>query len=253
MTDGTEVFAPLADDYAKYRPGYPTEVLDELVRECGLARDWAIADIGSGTGNLARLFLKAGYGVAGVEPNREMREAGERLLAAYPSFLSLDGTAESIPLDALSVDLITVGQAIHWFDIDRARAEFRRILRPGQWVAVLWNDRYDSGPFSREYQEFVCSCATTSPSAIKAPSLETGIDRLFGSVTPHTVQFSHAQRFDLGGLLGRARSSGHIPQPGMQGHDELTAKLTELFARYEDSGVVEFAYLTPMYYGRLDG
>jgi SAM-dependent methyltransferase len=77
---GAEVFTPLAADYARYRPGYPPELLDEIVAVCGMQPTWRIADIGSGTGNLARLFLQAGYPVAGVEPNREMREAAECLL-----------------------------------------------------------------------------------------------------------------------------------------------------------------------------
>ena len=140
MTKGTEASAPLADDYARYRPGYPAAVVEELERVCGLTQDWVIADIGSGTGNSARPFLEAGFQVIGVEPNREMREAAERSLAAYPAFRSLGSPAESIPLDAQSVDLITIGQAFPWFDIDTTKAEFQRILRPGGWVALLWNE-----------------------------------------------------------------------------------------------------------------
>lgn len=252
MIKGTEVFAPLADDYARYRPGYPTEVLDELVRACELTSDWIIADIGSGTGNPARLFLEAGHQVIGVEPNREMREAGERLLAAYPCFHSLDGAAERIPLDALSVDLITVGQALHWFDADCARAEFQRILRPGGWVAVMWNDRRsDATAFTCDYDELTRYCAAKQPSPLATSSLATGLDRLFGAVTPNAVSFQHTQRFDLNGLLGRARSSGYVPQPGAPGHTELTAMLTDLFARHQHSGVVEFHYITRLYYGHL--
>lgn|GEM_PF-3592487 len=86
-------------------------MLNTLSRGCGLAHDWTIADIGSGTGNLARLFLDAGYCVIGVEPNREMREAGERLLADYLAFESIDGTAENIPFESGSVEMITVLKA----------------------------------------------------------------------------------------------------------------------------------------------
>ncbi len=142
---GSKVFTPLAEDYARYRPGYPAEVLDELARVCGLTPAWLVADIGSGTGNLARLLLAAGHRVVGVEPNREMREAGERLLADYPAFRSLEGNAKCIPLAARSVDLVAVGQALHWFDVAAARREFLRILRGGRWVAVLWNDRLQRG------------------------------------------------------------------------------------------------------------
>jgi SAM-dependent methyltransferase len=254
MSKGTECFTPLAEDYARYRPGYPTGVLDVLTRVCGLTPDWVVADIGSGTGNLARLFLANGNQVTGVEPNREMRELAEHLLAEYRGFRSLDGTAENIPLEASSVDLITVGQALHWFDVDRARAEFRRILRPGGWVAVLWNDqRSDVSAFAQEYGSIRRMYASAQPASDAAPSLDTGIDRFFGSVVPHEATFQHTKRFDLEGFLGRVRSSGFLPQPGASGHAELTALLTDLFVRHQCEGVVEFHYTAQLYLGHLDG
>ncbi|MHB9133562.1 MAG: class I SAM-dependent methyltransferase [Armatimonadota bacterium] len=251
MSKGIELFSPLAEDYARYRPGYPAEVLDELRRVCGLAPDWVVADIGSGTGNLARLFLTAGHQVVGVEPSREMREAGERLLAGYPNFRSIDGTAESIPLAAQSVDLITVGQALHWFDADVARTEFQRILRPGGWVAVLWNDRpSDFTAFSKEFAALRHTFENTHPT-LCAPPLSAGLERLFGDVTPRYAAFPHAQHFDLPGLLGRIRSSGLLPQPGAPGCEELTERITELFHRHQQDGKVEFHYLAHLYVGQL--
>lgn len=130
MSVGIQLFGPLAQDYARFRPGYPSGVLDTIVHECGLTRDWVIADVGSGTGNLARLFLEDRYQVICVEPNREMRQAAEHLLGSYDGFRMVDGSAERIPIDENGADLVTVGQAIHWFDIESARTEFRRILRP---------------------------------------------------------------------------------------------------------------------------
>ena len=249
---GTEVFAPLADDYASYRPGYPGEVVDELVRVCGLTQDWIIADIGSGTGNSSRPFLEAGYQVIGVEPNREMREAAERSLAAYPAFLSIDSAAECIPLDAQSVDLIVIGQAFHWFDIDSAVVELQRILRPGGWVSVMWNDRLgDKTEFTRAYGELVQHCANVQPPSCGTPRpFDAGFDRLFSNA-PHEARFPHTQSFNLEGLLGRARSSGFIPQHGAPNHAEFTALMTDLFARYQCDGAVEFHYFTQLHIGRL--
>ena len=254
MVKGTEVFATLADDYARYRPGYPGQVVDELVRVSGLTRDWIIADIGSGSGNSALPFLEAGYQVIGVEPNREMREAAERLLAAYPAFHSIDSAAERIPLDAHSVDLIIIGQAWHWFDIDSAIAEFQRILRPDGWVAVMWNNRLgDATEFTRAYAELTQHCATVQPPSCAAPrGFGDDLDRLFGNATPQEARFPHTQSFDLKGLLGRARSSGFIPQPGAPNHDEFTALMTDLFDRYQCDGAVEFHYITQLYIGHLD-
>lgn len=254
MINGTEVFAPLADDYARYRPGYPGEVVEELERLCGLTQDWIIADIGSGTGNSARPFLEAGYQVIGVEPNREMREAAERSLSVYPAFLSIDSAAECIPLDAQSVDLIVIGQAFHWFDIDSAVAEFQRILRPDGWVAVMWNGRRgDATEFTNAYGELTQHCATVQPPSCGTPrSFNAGFDRLFSN-TPHEARFPHTQSFDLEGLLGRARSSGFIPQPGNPNHAEFTALMIDLFNCHQCNGAVEFHYFTQLYIGRLAG
>jgi SAM-dependent methyltransferase len=249
-----KMFGPLAEDYALYRPGYPSRVLDELVRVCGLKADWMIADIGSGTGRLAQLFLGAGYQVAGVEPSHEMRMAAERLLAGYPAFCSLDGTAEHIPLEDSAVDLITVGQALHWFDADKAREEFLRILRPGGWVLVIWNDRLsEATAFTQDYNSLTQSWAKVQqPLPCPMRPFSTGLDRLFSRITLHTAGFPHTQRFNLEGLLGRARSSGHIPQPGALGHAERSSSMIDLFNRHECAGEVEFHYVTKFYLGQLD-
>lgn len=252
MSKGSDLFAPLAEDYARYRPGYPAEVIDELACACGLMSDWLVADIGSGTGNLTRLFLSYGHQVVGVEPNREMREAGERLLAAYPAFRGLDGTAERIPLAAQSVDLIAVGQALHWFDVDCARREFQRILRRDGWVAVVWNDRlHDATAFTREYDILTCTCARTQPLPSPVSPLSTGLDRLFGTVTPHHASFAHTQSFNLQGLLGRARSSGYLPQPSEPDYADLTARMADLFNRHQYDDKVVFHYLTQLYVGQF--
>lgn len=253
MPDGIRMFTSLAEDYARHRPGYPTEVLDELRLVCGLRPGWAVADIGSGTGNLARLFLAAGHRVTAVEPNREMREWAERSFADYEGYLSLDGTAEDIPIDSTSIDLITVGQALHWFDIDRARAEFERILRLGGWVAVMWNERTSSrSVFDDEYTSLCRRFVSTQPVSDPAPSLDSGLHHFFRGTVTHRAELPHIQRHDLEGLLGRARSSGFFPEPGTPGHAELTASLSDLFARHQREGAVEFHYTTQLHVGRLD-
>ena len=246
----SEVFAPLAADYARYRPGYPAELLDDIVAVCGIQPTWKIADIGSGTGNLARTFLQAGYQVIGVEPNREMREASERQLASYPTFQSLDGSAESIPLATQSIDLITVGQAIHWFNVEQARNEFLRILRPGGWVAVTWNDRLGNTAFDHAFASLKQTYAGVYTASHDVP-LSTGVKSLFGAVIPRHTSFPHTQLFDLPGLLGRARSSGFLPQPGASGCDELTQQFTDLFSDHQQDGMVIFHYMAQLYLGQL--
>jgi SAM-dependent methyltransferase len=122
----TERFSDRVADYARFRAGYPPGVLEVLRRETGLAPHHVVADLGSGTGLSARLFLEDGNVVLGVEPNAAMRQAAERLLAGWPGFRSVAGTAEATTLDAGSVDLVVAAQAFHWFDPDATRAEVVR-------------------------------------------------------------------------------------------------------------------------------
>src|ERR1700758_1522540 len=148
VSDPTTRFSNRVDNYVRYRPGYPYAVMELLGRECALTPDAIVADIASGTGLLTRIFLENGNRVFAVEPNPEMRQAGERLLAGYHKFVSVAGTAEATTLTDHSIDLVTAAQAAHWFDQSKARREFVRILKPGGWCALIWNDRRtDSSPF----------------------------------------------------------------------------------------------------------
>ncbi|MGZ5438084.1 MAG: class I SAM-dependent methyltransferase, partial [Pyrinomonadaceae bacterium] len=139
MLDPTKRFSNRVDNYLKFRPRYPTEITALLEKDCALTPDSVIADVGSGTGFLSELFLRNGNRVLGVEPNAEMRAAGERLLADYPNFVSIDATAEATTLPNLSVDFVTAGQAFHWFDREKTHREFHRILKTDGWVVIVWN------------------------------------------------------------------------------------------------------------------
>src|SRR5437667_1710516 len=152
FADAKQRFSNRVADYVRYRPGYPAAVLDLLRVECGLRPGHVIADVGSGTGLLSKLFLENGNHVFGVEPNQEMRQAGEEFLHSFPKFSSVTGSAEATTLGEASVDFITAGQAFHWFDPKAARCEFARILRPGGWIVILRNDRrMDEVQLTREY------------------------------------------------------------------------------------------------------
>src|SRR5208283_3744504 len=123
----TSRFSDRVENYVLYRPGYPPEVLRTLNTDCGLAPTHAVADIASGTGIWTRALLENGNSVIGVEPNPEMREAGERLLSGFPKFTSVAGTAEATTLENHSVDFVTAAQAAHWLaraSVERARHRF---------------------------------------------------------------------------------------------------------------------------------
>src|ERR1700694_1707214 len=137
----TARFSDRVENSVRYRPGYPHEVLDLLRAECGLRPSHTVADIASGTGAFTRLLLENGNRVFAVEPNAAMREAGDQLLRSFDKMTSVAGTAEATTLPSASADFVTAAQAAHWFDRARARAEFVRILKPGGWCVLIWNER----------------------------------------------------------------------------------------------------------------
>ncbi len=141
MTDPTQRFSSRVENYIKYRPRYPQAVITVLRQDCQLPSNSLVADMGSGTGVLTELFLQNGNPVFAVEPNREMRLAGEHLLRKFPAFHSVSARAEATTLAGRSVDFVVAGQSFHWFDRPKARSEFHRILRPTGWVMLVWNER----------------------------------------------------------------------------------------------------------------
>lgn len=252
MRDATERFSTRVENYVKYRPGYPQSVIELLKDECGLTPSFVIADIGSGTGILSELFLKNGNTVYGVEPNREMREAGERLLGEYGSFRSVDGTAEETTLDEESVDFVTAGQAFHWFDRARARREFLRILKPPGWTAFLWNERRtDTTQFLIDYERMLIRYGTDYQS-VNHTNIDDNVIRDFFAPADFRLKiFETRQVFDFESLRGRLLSSSYVPEEDEPGYVPMHRELERIFQAHETGGEVAFEYDTKIYYGQL--
>jgi SAM-dependent methyltransferase len=251
MTSPLERFSSRVENYIKYRPGYPSEIVDLLSEECGLSPDSIIADIGSGTGKLAELFLQNGNQVFGIEPNDAMREAGEKQLEAYPRFISVAGSAEASTLPESSVDIITAGQAFHWFDVPKARTECLRILRPDGWAVLVWNDRkLESTPFLNDYEEMMLELGTDYQE-VRHDRAVDAIAEFFGPNQVSLSIFPNEQIFDLEGLKGRVFSSSYTPEPGHPSFALMVKRLEEIFARHQEHGTVTFEYDTKIYYGHL--
>ncbi|HYE16154.1 MAG TPA: class I SAM-dependent methyltransferase [Pyrinomonadaceae bacterium] len=252
MQDVLGRFSNRVSDYVKYRPGYPPAVLELLREECGLTPASVVADVGSGTGILSELFLKNGNLVYGVEPNREMREAGERLLSAYENFKSVDGRAEATTLGDASVDFVTAGQALHWFEPRASRREFARVLRGGGWLVVVWNERrLDSTPFLAAYERLLQTYGTDYKEVAHADAGGALIGGFFGEGGARLKSFDNAQTFDLGGLRGRLRSASYTPEPSHPNFEAMMAELERLFVEHERGGRVVVEYDTNVYYGQL--
>lgn len=253
ITDSTQRFSSRVDNYVRYRPGYPAEILEVLKSECGLTADSIVADVGCGTGFLAKIFLEYGSRVFGIEPNKEMREAGERLLQDCPKFMSLPGTAESTGLPDHSVDFVTAGQAAHWFDREKARREFQRILKPAGWTVLVWNDRAtDSTEFLREYEQLLQTFGVDYHEVRRVDmEMASAIAGFFGPCPVSMKTFANRQEFDFDGLQGRLMSSSYSPQEGHPNYQPMMIALRRLYESSQKDGIVQFDYETHMYYGRL--
>lgn len=250
-SDATTRFSSRVENYARYRPGYPPEVLQTLRAECGLTPAHVVADIASGTGIWTRMLLENGNRVVGVEPNAEMRQAGERLLAGFPNFISVTGTAEATTLADQSIDLVTAAQAAHWFDRQRARREFDRILKPGGWLALVWNERVtDSTPFLRHYEQLLLTYGTDYEE-VRHERTTSAVNEFFDPVPFQQRVFSMRQEFDFAGVEGRLLSSSYAPGPEDSKHVAMVGELRRIFDAHSAEGRVPFEYNTRLYFGRL--
>jgi SAM-dependent methyltransferase len=250
-SNATSRFSDRVENYVRYRPGYPPEVLQTLRTDCGLSARHAIADIASGTGNWTRLLLENGNPVFGVEPNGEMRAAGERLLAGFSNFTSVAGTAEATTLPDRSVDFVTAAQAAHWFDRVRARQEFVRILKPHGWLVLIWNERVtNSTAFLRDYEQLLLKYGTDYQE-IRHERTTAEINQFFDPAPFEERVFNMRQEFDHAGVEGRLLSSSYAPGPDHPQHEPMLRELRRIFEAHAVNGKVGLEYKTRVYFGRL--
>ena len=246
--DPKKRFSKRAGYYSRYRPSYPESLLRYLGQELSFSQASVVADVGSGTGMLSELLLKNGNRVFGVEPNEDMRRAAEATLAKYKNFRSIGGSAESTTLENGSVDFITAAQSFHWFNPEQTRAEFRRILRNGGWVVLIWNTRKTSTPFLQAYDELV-SWVSVNRRVRHEDVNDQALRSFLGDY--RAVKLDNSQEADYEGLVGRLLSASYAPLRGEPLFDEMITKVSELFNQHQVDGVVTFEYVTEVYAGQL--
>ena len=252
LRDTVERFTDRVADYARHRPHYPAALLDLLTQRCGFTPAWTVADIGAGTGILTELLLRNGNAVYAVEPNDAMRAVAEQTLAPLPHFHSSNGRSEATGLPDASIDLVVAGQAFHWFEPVATRREFRRILRPDGWVALVWNSRRNAGtPFLAAYQQLLDDFGTDYRQVDHQQVVdEEALARFYGG--PYTVDtLPNQQVLDLEGLAGRVFSTSYMPGIGDPRRTPAQARLEEIFAAHAVAGRVVMEYDTKLYLGRL--
>ena len=237
----TERFSDRADDYARFRPGYPAAAIDAILDGLGDPAAQLAADVGAGTGISARLLADRGVRVLAVEPNATMRASA----LPHPRVEWRDGSAERTGLAAGSCDLVVCAQAFHWFRAEEALVEFARILRPDGRLALMMNEGASGDAPTDAYYALVRPFAR-SDGAVLANNWAPRGDALqkAGFAAPRAMEFAGGQSLDREGLVGRARSASYVPKEG-PAFDAVVRGLLDVHARFADpAGLVRLAYRT---------
>ena len=256
MTVITNRFSDRVDNYVKYRPHYPLEVIDFLKTEKIISKNSVIADIGAGTGISSELFLRNGYKVFGIEPNEPMRQASKIILQKYTDeklFVSVNATAEETTLPNKSVDVIVCAQAFHWFNNDAFKNECKRIIKPNGTVALMWNDRRtDTTDFLKVYEDFLQMFGTDYLLVNHKNTQDKKIfENFFGAGNYKEQDFYNYQDVDFEGLKGRVLSSSYMPNEEHKDFEHMIYCLRKIFNRYQENNLVRLDYDTKIYYGKL--
>lgn len=246
----TSRFSNRAENYARFRPGYPDELFTFIETEMNLRSADNIVDIGSGTGLFAGPLLKHGHKVVCLEPNEDMRKAGEERLKKYPSFQSIQSTAEHTGLEDSSVDLITIAQTFHWLDPVAARLECNRILKPNGHVILAWNRQTNQTAFGKKYTDLRNKYRIGEPGPVQIDPIV--IKDFFAPKIATSNVFANKQLLDFEGLKGQLLSKSYIPLPGHELYDAMITELIQLFIAYNESGLVSIEYETLLYWDKLN-
>jgi ubiquinone/menaquinone biosynthesis C-methylase UbiE len=244
----TTRFSDRVENYVKYRPSYPAEIITFLEKYYNLRNDRRIADIGSGTGIFSELFLRAGYPVIGIEPNDHMRKAAEIRLSNYSGFSSRKHRAEQTGLKTHSLDFITVAQAFHWMDPVQTKKEFFRILKPEGHIVLAWNLRLRHSPFLQSYHALRQKFAIDYKENKMVD--EERIHIFFHPMLVRVHSFPNIQQLDFEALKGQLLSASYMPLPGHPSYSAMINELISLFIEHNENGLVKMEFETKLFINR---
>ncbi|MEC3878474.1 class I SAM-dependent methyltransferase [Parapedobacter sp. 10938] len=249
--DSIQRFSDRAENYDKFRPGYPQALIEFLRETIPITPDLGIADIAAGTGIFTELITTWGSRLYVVEPNSYMRSLAHRRLGGCERCIFLDGTAEATGLPDNSVDLFVSAQAFHWFDLAKTRAEFERAGRNAPYVAVVWNLRNTRSAFEAGYESFVRTYATDYLQVSQRKMNTADVRSFFAPLRPQYRVFRHVDSLTYPQLLGRTLSYSFLPDEASPVLPEMTAALEALFQAHQRKGKVPLSYKTRLFVGMI--
>lgn len=239
-------FSDRADIYARSRPSYPLAA-GKLLHE--IARPEWIAEMAAGTGLFTQTLLEAGHTVTALEPNAEMREEARRRLGDRVSVLP--GSAEETGLKTGSVPMIVAAQAFHWFDRERTRKEWLRILIPDGWVVLVRNIR----DLTAAPEQWDGHRAITSRFRLHAqphPPYESDAESVKGFMrVVGRFQFAHSDSLTREQALERMLSFSAMPLPGSRHYPEAEQSIQEWFEKFSVDGCLKWPMVTNILVGKI--
>lgn len=225
--------------YERARPGYPAALVEVLVADAGLVEGATVVDLAAGTGKLTRLLSPSGARLTAVEPVPAMAAT---LRLACPGVPVVAGLAERLPLAGASVDLVTVAQGFHWFDADAAFAECRRALRPGGWLALIWNERDETVPWVKTFGDVLDTHGGGRPYVRDRDWGE--LARAAGFEHVATRRFSNPFLTDRAGVVERAASTSYIAALPDDRREVALAAIAELVEPMDEP--ITYPHLTDL-------
>jgi SAM-dependent methyltransferase len=250
--DSKKVFSDKVDYYVKYRPEYPAEFIEYLVNTVGVSPDVIVADVGAGTGIFTKSLADKVKTIYAVEPNPDMRAACVEYCSGYANFVAVDGSAEETSLPDHSIDFVTVAQAFHWFDAEKTKKEFQRILKPHGKVVLVWNCD-GKNDFTKEYGAL---CRNLFPDSWKDSSNGNGKNldlyhAFFRDGEYDARIFKTDSTVSLEQFIGVSLSTSYAPSEKDENFQAFIVDLTALFEKYSKDRQVVFHKHTYSYVGEV--
>lgn len=221
-----------ANAYDRARPSYPPDAVEWLVETLGIAPGHRVCELAAGTGKLTRLLVPAGADLFAIEPVEGMWRV---LVDSLPQLPVAAGAAESLPLRDASLDAVTVAQAFHWFDADRAFAELARVLRPGGRVGLIWNARDRTVEWVDRVWGIMDREERDAPWRDHEHWRDSALGNRNGFGELHEATFHHQQSISPEGVVERIASVSHIAALPEPRHTEVLDEIRELLATHPDT------------------
>jgi len=250
--DNRDKFTNKAENYTKYRPSYPQGFINHLVNEVGMNCESIVADIGAGTGILTKLLACKVKKIIAVEPNKDMLKVCRKHLKGIKNFTGIDASAENTSLPDSSVDFITAAQAFHWFDREKSKSEFKRILKKNGKVIIVWNFKYADYDFLKENRSILRRfCPEFKGFTGGVENDSSSFSDFFKKDCCEYKVFDNYKTINLEEFIGGTLSASYSPSPEVSHYNNFISELTEVFNKYSTNGILKMPLKTWCYTGEL--